>query len=111
MSAPLLDIEGLRVEYRSAGGALVAIPDLSLTIAPGEAVGIVGESGCGKSTLLMAIMGHLGQSGRIARGHILLDGVAPNPVLLGRLAASSIFMFAAGLLVFRRLRLGFYNYL
>ena len=47
----------------------------------------------------------------LASRNILLDGVAPNPVLLGRLAASSIFMFAAGLLVFRRLRLGFYNYL
>ena len=46
-----------------------------------------------------------------ARNVALLDGVAPRPVLLARLAGSSIFMFAAGLLVFRRLRAGFYNYL
>jgi lipopolysaccharide transport system permease protein len=47
----------------------------------------------------------------LASRNILLDGVAPNPVLLARLAGSSIFMFVAGLLVFRRLRTGFYNYL
>jgi lipopolysaccharide transport system permease protein len=42
---------------------------------------------------------------------VLLEGAAPNPTLLIKLAASSFFMFFAGLLVFRRLRAGFYNYL
>ena len=47
----------------------------------------------------------------LASRNVLLDGVGPSPTLLIKLAASSLFMFLAGLLVFRRLRAGFYNYL
>jgi ABC-type polysaccharide/polyol phosphate export permease len=47
----------------------------------------------------------------LASRTILLDHAAPTPVLLAKLAASSLFMLAAGLIVFRRLRGGFYNYL
>jgi peptide/nickel transport system ATP-binding protein len=72
--APLLSIENLRVEYRSSTGAVVAIPDLSFRIMPGESYGLVGESGCGKSTLLMAIMRHLGSAGQIVGGRIVFDG-------------------------------------
>ncbi|MEJ1161270.1 ABC transporter ATP-binding protein [Prosthecomicrobium sp. N25] len=74
MAAPLLALENLKVQYHSASGVVTAIPDLTLSIGPGESYGLVGESGCGKSTLLMAIMGHLGQTGRIAGGRILFDG-------------------------------------
>ncbi|HEX4765467.1 MAG TPA: ABC transporter ATP-binding protein [Lichenihabitans sp.] len=75
MAEPLLSIENLRVDYHSAAGVVTAIPDLSFDVMPGESYGIVGESGCGKSTLLMAIMRHLGQTGRVSRGRILFDGV------------------------------------
>jgi peptide/nickel transport system ATP-binding protein len=71
---PLLSIRDLRVEYRSACGDVVALPDFSLDVMPGESFGLVGESGCGKSTLLMAIMGHLGRNGAITRGQILFEG-------------------------------------
>lgn len=74
MTAPLLSIENLKVEYHSASGVVTAIPDLTLAIAPGESYGLVGESGCGKSTLLMAVMRHLGSTGRIAGGRILFGG-------------------------------------
>ncbi|MFI5020601.1 MAG: dipeptide ABC transporter ATP-binding protein [Alphaproteobacteria bacterium] len=74
MTAPLLAIKDLRVEYRGAGGVVPAIMDVSLAIMPGESFGLVGESGCGKSTLAMAVMGHLGLAGRIARGEIVLEG-------------------------------------
>lgn len=47
----------------------------------------------------------------LATRDILLDGEAPNPGLLIKLAGSSIFVFVTGLLVFRRLRAGFHNYL
>ena len=47
----------------------------------------------------------------LASRNILLDGTAPLPTLLYKLAVSSLFMFITGLLVFRRLRTGFYNYL
>jgi peptide/nickel transport system ATP-binding protein len=71
---PLLSIRNLCVEYRTSAGTVVALPDFSLDIAPGESFGLVGESGCGKSTLVMAIMGYLGRNGRITRGEIRLEG-------------------------------------
>jgi peptide/nickel transport system ATP-binding protein len=74
MAEPLLSIRNLRVEYRSTGGAVPAIPNLSLDITAGESFGLVGESGCGKSTLAMAVMGHLGRNGAVAAGQILFEG-------------------------------------
>ena len=47
----------------------------------------------------------------LASRNILLDGIPPNPILLIKLTVSSIIMFFAGVLIFRRLRRGFYNYL
>ncbi len=62
MSAPLIRIEGLTRRFQSGGGLLarprsmLAVNDVSLTIARGEAVGVVGESGCGKSTLARLVL-------------------------------------------------------
>ncbi len=50
---PLLAIEGLCVRY----GQFQAVHDLSLTVAPGEIVSIIGANGAGKSSLLNAVMG------------------------------------------------------
>ncbi|MCC8395866.1 ABC transporter ATP-binding protein [Paraburkholderia sp. MMS20-SJTR3] len=56
--APLLELRDLRVEYpqRRGHAALPAVERVSLSIARGETVGLVGESGCGKSTLSKAIL-------------------------------------------------------
>ena len=60
----LLDVQDLEVHFRAGGLALPgrsprlvrAVNGVSFTLAPGEALGLVGESGCGKSTLGRAIL-------------------------------------------------------
>ena len=51
----LLEVRGLRRDYRRAGGVLHAVDGLDLALMPGEAVGVIGESGSGKSTLARCI--------------------------------------------------------
>ena len=65
--AGFLVIENVRQSY----GALDALRDVSLTVAPGEVLCLLGASGCGKTTLLRLAAGVEAPSG----GRILLDGV------------------------------------
>jgi oligopeptide/dipeptide ABC transporter ATP-binding protein len=55
--AKLLEIEDLRVEFRTAGGAVKAVDGISYAVDEGETVAVVGESGCGKSVSALAVMG------------------------------------------------------
>ncbi len=74
MSAPLLEVRNLRVEFNTRRGTLVAVDDVSFDIAPGEVLGVVGESGAGKSITGTAVIGLLEPPGRIAGGQVLLEG-------------------------------------
>jgi NitT/TauT family transport system ATP-binding protein len=58
-----IEIAGLRKQYGRDAGAVVALTDIDLSIAPGEFVCIVGPSGCGKSTLLRILAGLDRQTG------------------------------------------------
>ncbi|OYV73576.1 MAG: methionine ABC transporter ATP-binding protein, partial [Gemmatimonadetes bacterium 21-71-4] len=75
MAEPLLAIENLRTYFHTAGGVARAVDGLSLTISPGETVGVVGESGCGKSVTALSILRLVGAPGRIEPGsRILFQG-------------------------------------
>ena len=73
-SAPLLDVRHLKVEFPGRRGTLLALDDISLSISPGEILGVVGESGAGKSLTGAAIIGLLEPPGRICGGEIWYDG-------------------------------------
>ena len=74
MSAPLLGVAGLTVEFPTRRGILRALDAVSFAIAPGEILGMVGESGAGKSLTGAAIIGLLAPPGRIAGGEVRLEG-------------------------------------
>ena len=74
VSVPLLEISDLTVEFPTRRGTLVAVNNVSLEIAPGEVLGLVGESGAGKSMTGNAIIGLLEPPGRVAGGQIKLNG-------------------------------------
>lgn len=73
-SEPLLDVRHLSIEFLHRKGNLQAIHDLSLTMQPGEILGMVGESGAGKSLTGSAISGLLQAPGRISQGEIWFQG-------------------------------------
>lgn len=72
-TAPLLTIENLSVAFDTPDGTVEAVNDLSLTVQPGEILGIVGESGSGKSQTWMAPLGLLADNARVS-GHIWFEG-------------------------------------
>ena len=74
MTAPLLEVRNLRVEFPTRRGVLTALDDISFEIAPGEILGVVGESGAGKSLTGAAIIGLLDPPGRVTGGEVRFDG-------------------------------------
>ncbi len=73
MSA-LLDIRRLRIELPMLRAMKAVIQDVTLTVAEGEAVGLVGESGAGKSMTSRAVIRLLPPGARVS-GEILFDGI------------------------------------
>ncbi len=72
-SGPALELRDLSVSFRTATGPVQAVDSVSLSCAPGQVVGLVGESGCGKSTLARAAMGLLPGSATTT-GQVLVQG-------------------------------------
>jgi peptide/nickel transport system ATP-binding protein len=75
----LLQVKDASVEFSTHGGVVRAVDGVSLTVAPGETLAVVGESGCGKTTLARAILGLQ----PLASGHIELEGKEVTDVRRG----------------------------
>ena len=73
MSEPLVKIQSLSKRFDTPGGflkkrrSMLAVRDVSLSIARGDIVGVVGESGCGKSTLARLVL-------RLIEGAVCFEG-------------------------------------
>lgn len=79
-SKPVLEVNNLHVHYplekRFFGGTkrwFEAVKDVSITLQPGQAVGIVGESGSGKTTIALALSKLLSNQTKV-QGQVLVDG-------------------------------------
>jgi oligopeptide/dipeptide ABC transporter ATP-binding protein len=64
VSGDVLSLTDLNVTFASPDGDVRAVRDLSLAVAPGECLGVVGESGAGKSQAFLAALGLLAPNGR-----------------------------------------------
>ena len=93
MTQPLLEVKNISVEFKTRGGALKAVDDLSIDVQPGEILGLVGESGAGKSMMGAAILGLIDPPGRLSKGEIWFKGrrIDQNPETLRGCEISMIF--------------------
>jgi len=72
---PLLNLENLSVQFATPEGSALAVDHVSLKVAAGETLGLVGESGCGKSVTSLAVMGLIEDPpGKITSGKIEFEG-------------------------------------
>ena len=74
MTHHLLQIEDLHVSFSTRRGVVEAVRGVSLSLSPGEMLGLVGESGSGKSVTGFAVTRLLDKAGRIAGGRIVYKG-------------------------------------
>ena len=93
----LLSVDALHTHYMTRGRAFAAVDGVSLTIAPGETVGLVGESGCGKSTMGKSILRLVEPaSGSIRLGGHELAGLGPRAMLPFRRRMQMVFQDPLG---------------
>ncbi|MCI0514737.1 ABC transporter ATP-binding protein [candidate division KSB1 bacterium] len=77
-TAPLLEVENLKVHFFLDEGTVNAVNGVSFKIRRGETVGLVGESGCGKSVTSQAILRIVPPPGKIVGGNIWLNQIQAN---------------------------------
>ena len=72
---PVLDVQGLKTVFKTRGGEVHAVNDVSFDLMAGELLGVVGESGSGKSVTMMSLLGLLPMPpAEIRAGTVMFDG-------------------------------------
>ena len=91
MAERLLEIRGLKTQFKTDDGMVRAVDGVDLIIDRGETLGVVGESGCGKTVTAMTVLKLIQMPpGRIVDGQVLWQGrdlVPLGPTRCGRSAA------------------------
>src|SRR5438067_10236831 len=78
MAEALLDVRNISKRFATTDGGILAVDDVSFSVAPGEFVSIIGPSGCGKSTLFNIIGGLTGDfDGRVTVAGATIAGTHP----------------------------------
>ncbi len=70
----VLEVKNLKISFRTPGGVLKAVRDISFSLKRGETLAIVGESGSGKSVTSKAVLGILAANAIVEGGEIIYDG-------------------------------------
>jgi len=95
LSAPLLEVRGLRTVFHLADGAWAAVDGVDLEVARGEVLGLVGESGSGKTVTGFSIVGLIDPPGEVLAGEVRFAGEnlrAASPERLRELRGDRIAM-------------------
>jgi oligopeptide/dipeptide ABC transporter ATP-binding protein len=90
---PVLRLEELTISAAEGVDWTTIVDGVSLSIDPGEIVGLVGESGCGKSSTAYAVLGYARTGTRIESGRVLFEGgdvLGLPPQKLRRLRGASV---------------------
>jgi peptide/nickel transport system ATP-binding protein len=74
MAEPLLEVNDLKVQFRTEDGVVKAVDGVSFTLSQGEVLGIVGESGSGKSVTMMSVLRLINDPNMRVEGQVLYKG-------------------------------------
>ena len=98
MSATVLDVRNLQVEFLTDGKIIKAVDGISFKLHRGQTLGIVGESGSGKSVTSLAVMGLVPTPGLISGGEIWFQATADStqPVNLLQLPPAHVQRYRGG---------------
>jgi peptide/nickel transport system ATP-binding protein len=80
MNNGLLQVEELRLHYRTTQGVVQAVDGVTFSLAPRQALAVLGESGCGKSSLARAILRLLPRNVEVYDGCVRVNGLDVMPL-------------------------------